>query len=351
MGANMRDSILYSAIRALFVAFCVVIGLCLGFVFISVLLGALTGNTNDRKLTTVNTEEILPNANGKRQVLSGDVPVILQLNIAGVIGLESLTEETIRQQLVESREGTFKDSRVKGIMLYIDTPGGTVTDADGIFRALKEYKDKYKVPIYAYIDGLCASGGMYVALAADKVYATDTSLIGSIGVIAPTFMNLTHLLDKVGVETLTISAGKGKDALNPLRPWKPGEDENYRKIIDYYYDHFVDLVTTRRPEITKEKLVQDYGAHIFPAPQALERGFIDSSGATLADTLRELLQASGITDENYQVIRLENKSWWRTLFSSQANSLASGKIQHTISFSPEIDILFRNQYLYLYSPQ
>jgi protease IV len=347
----MRDSILYSAIRALVVAFCVVIGLCLGFVFISVLLGALTSNVNDHRLTTVNTEEILPNANGKREALSSDAPVILQLNISGVIGMEGLTEETIRQQLVESREGNFKDNRVKGLLLYIDTPGGTVTDADGIFRALREYKEKYKVPIYAYIDGLCASGGMYVALAADKVYATDTSLIGSIGVIAPTFMNLTNLLDKIGVETLTISAGKGKDALNPLRPWKPGEDDNYRKIIDYYYDHFVDLVIARRPEITKDKLVTDYGAHIFPAPQALDRGFIDFSGTTLADTLRELLKVSGIEDENYQVVRLENKSWWRTLFSSKANSLISGQIQHSISFSPEIDILLRNQYLYLYAPQ
>ena len=347
----MRDSILYSAIRALVVAFCVVIGLCLGFVFISVLLGAFSGNVSDHKLTTVNTEEILPNANGKREALSRDAPVILQMNIAGIIGTDNLTEETIRQQLVESREGNFKDNRVKGVMLYINTPGGTVTDADGIFRAVGEYKEKYNVPVYAYIDGLCASGGMYVALAADKVFATDTSLIGSVGVIAPTFMNLTKLLDKIGVETLTISAGKDKDALNPLRPWKPGEDDNYRQIIDYYYNHFVDLVTTHRPEITKEKLIQNYGAHIFPAPEALTHGFIDISGATLADTLRELLKAAGITDDHYQVVRLENKGWWRALFSSQASHLLAGKIQHQISFSPEVDILFHNQYLYLYSPQ
>lgn len=347
----MRDSILYSAIRALVVAFCVVIGLCLGFVFISVLLGALSSGGTENKLTTVNTEEILPNAEGHRETLSNDAPVILQVNVNGVIGLEDLDTKSVRQQLVESREGNFKGDRVKGILLYINTPGGTVTDADGIYRALGDYKKKYQVPIYAYIDGLCASGGMYVALAADKIFASDTSLIGSVGVIAPTFVNLTKLLDKIGVEALTISAGKEKDALNPLRPWKPGEDENYRHIVDYYYNHFVELVTNHRKDISKEKLVQDYGARIFPAPQAKEQGFIDASGVSLSDTLKELLKEAGITTDNYQVVRLENKGWWKSLFSSQASALLTGKIQHQISISPEIDLLLRNQFLYLHCPQ
>jgi protease IV len=190
-----------------------------------------------------------------------------------------------------------------------------------------------------------------VALAADKVYASEVSLIGSVGVIAPSFLNFTKLLDKVGVEALTLSAGKGKDAMNPLRPWKEGEQENYSQIIDYYYNHFVDLVTKHRPQITKEKLVQDYGAHVFPAPQALERGFIDFSGLPLSTVMEELVKQSGITTENYQVIRLANKGWWNTLFSTQVSSLLTGKIQYQVTFSPEIDILFSNQFLFLYRPQ
>lgn len=346
----MRDSILYSAIRALFVAFCIVIGLCLGFVFITVFIGALSSGGSDNKLTSVNTEEILPNAEGKREVLSSDAPVILQLNISGVIGLENLDNKTVRQQLVESREGSFKEGRVKALFLYINTPGGTVNDADGIYRALIEYKHKYQVPIYAFVDGLCASGGMYIALAADKIFATDTSLIGSVGVIAPSFVNVSKLLDKIGVETLTISAGKDKDAMNPLRPWKPGEDSNYREIIDFYYRHFVDLVSQHRKELSREKLVQEYGAGVFPAPVAKEYGFIDFSGSTLEGSLKQLLDELQITDNNYQVIRLENKNWWSGLISSQANSLFSPKITHTFSISKEIDLLFCNQFLYLYCP-
>ena len=142
--------------------------------------------------------------------------------------------------------------------------------------------------------GYVLRGGMYVALAADKIFASGISLIGSVGVIAPTFLNVTKLLDKIGVDTLTLTAGKDKDAMNPLRPWQPGEDENYKKIVEYYYNHFVDLVTKHRPEISKEALVKEYGAHIFPAPDAQTKGFIDNSGATLSEALHELLKEVGI---------------------------------------------------------
>ena len=348
----MRDSILYSAIRSLVVTFFVIVGLCLGLIFFAVVFSSLSSSTTEQNITTVNSEEILPNAKGVREVVSSTAPVILQVDINGVIGTESLDEKSVRQILVESREGNYKDNRVKGILLYIDTPGGTVSDADGIFRALQDYKAKYHVPIYAYIDGLCASGGMYVAMACDKIYASDISLIGSVGVISPPFINVSKLLEKIGVDSLTLSEGKDKDALNPLRPWKPGEDQNYRQIIEYYYNHFVEIVTKHRPEITREKLIQEYGAHVFPAPEALTKGFIDGSGVHLSQALTDLIAASGITTETYQVIRLSHKNWWNTLFSSQAtSSLLTGKIKHQISFSPEVDIRLQNQFLYLYSPQ
>lgn len=345
----MRDSIIYSAVRALAVAFCVVIGLCLGFIFISFIIGSLSTGSTDSRLTTVNTEEILPNAEGKREALTKETPVILQINVEGIIGMDQLDTKSIRQLLVESREGDFKNDRVKAILLYINTPGGTVSDADGIFNALLSYKKKYQIPIYAYVDGLCASGGMYVAMAADKIFSSDTSLIGSIGVIAPSFMNFTKLLEKVGVETLTISAGKDKDALNPLRPWKPNEDQNYRHIIEYYYEHFVNLITTYRPKISKDDLINEYGAKIFPAPLAQEYGFIDVSKASLSTALTELLEVANVTGK-YQVIQLENKGWWKTLFSSYFSSLFGGRLERFSSYFFQTDLLMGNQFLYLYQP-
>lgn len=348
----MRDSIFHSSLRALFIAFFAIIGFALGIIALMFLVGVFSSSSPDEtKLTTVYTEEILPNAEGERKVVSGKAPVILQINIHNVIGLDNLTDKSIKQILVESREGEFKKDRVKGLLLYINTPGGTVTDADGIYRAIMEYKTKYKVPVYAYVDGLCASGGMYIAVSAEKILASEASLIGSVGVIVPTFMNFTKLLDKVGVETLTISAGKEKDAMNPLRPWKPGEEDNFKQIIDYYYQNFVNIVAQHRPEMNKEKLIENYGARIYPAKIAQEYGYIDASGVSIGEAIKELVKAAGIEDNNYQVIQLENKGWWKSLFTDLDKSpIFSGQVKHQISISPETDLLLQNRFLYLYIP-
>jgi protease IV len=344
----MRDSILFSSIRSFCVAFFSVIGILVAFTLM-ILLIALISEETPMDVQSNFTAEIAPNAQNIRKALSKDAPVILKVNVEGVIGLDSLTTQTFRQQLIESREGTFKDNRVKAVLVYMNSPGGTVTDADGIYRALKSYKEQYKVPVYVYVDGLCASGGMYIAAAADKVYASDVSIIGSIGVLSPSFFNVTKLMDKVGVDALTLTAGKGKDELNPFRPWKAGEQDNMQHLIDYYYDYFVHIMTSNRPEINKEKLVADYGAKIFPASQALEYGYIDGSGYSLNDTLKLLAKQVGIEDDYYQVYQLEKKTWYSTLFSA-SSALTHGKIKHQIELAPEFNPELMNQFLYLYKP-
>jgi protease IV len=335
----MRDSIFLSSIRSFFVAFFAIIGIGLGFIVFFMLIGALvssvsTSNTTNLKIPTDYTPKIVANADWQREEQPANAPAILQLNIKGIIGMEGLTTDNIRQVLIESREGDLKDDRLKAILLYIDTPGGTVTDSDGIYRALLEYKNKFKTPIYAYVDGLCTSGGMYIACAADKIFASNASLIGSVGVMAPTFINVSKVLDRWGVDTLNITAGKDKDALNPLRPWEPGEDENYRQAIDFYYRRFVDIVTSHRQKMNKEKLIKDYGAHIFPSPEALERGYIDVTDASRDQALKALVKDLGIEDDSYQVVELQSKEWWSNLFSS---SFWQGKIKHQIELTPRLE--------------
>lgn len=348
MSHHFFQGVLYGAVRSFCMAIMATIGIFLGiFIFILMIGGISTTTTNeiDQKYNV----EILPNAEGIRKSESNKSPVILQLNIKGIIGTELLNTETINNLLVESREGDLKNDRVKAILLYINTPGGTVTDSDGIYRAIKSYKEKYKVPVYAFADGLCASGGMYVACAADKVFANDVSLIGSIGVLGPSFMNFSKLIEKVGVDSLTISEGKGKDAMNPLRPWKPDEDENFKKIIKYYYEMFVDIVASSRPSIGKEKLVETYGAGVFPAELAAKYGYIDANNHSREDVLKLLLKELGIEDTYYQVVQLESSNWVTKLFSSK-NSLLKGEIKHSLNLPEEIETSLSNKYLYLYSP-
>lgn len=345
----MQGSIFSAAFRAFLKAFFAILGIGCGVLAMMALIGAFSAEDKGGKVTSQLTEEILPNSKGEREVLDKQAPVLLQIDLSGIIGTEELNGEKIRQILVESREGDYKSDRVKGLLLYINTPGGTVTDANDIFQAISEYKTKYQVPVYAYVDGLCASGGVYVSLAADKIYASSVSLVGSVGVIAPSFLNVTKLLDKIGVDALTLSAGEGKDALNPLRVWKPGEEDTYKAIIDFYYHQFVDLVVAHRPQISKEALVSRYGAKVFPAPIAKEYGYIDEEGAKLHQVVDSLAQAAKIEDAHYQLIRLTDKGWWKGLFRSMQKG-PQNRVVHTLSLSPIYDTLFRGEYLYLYAP-
>jgi protease-4 len=325
-------------------------GLIIGLMLVVILLGGLSNIAdNTPQISYVYTPEIQPNALGQRELLSEHAPVILKINIKGVIGTDSMTRNSIQKLLVESRERSLKNGRVKAILLDINTPGGTASDSDSIYRAIKAYKEMYQVPVYAYVDGLCASGGMYVAASADKVFASEASLIGSVGVITPSFMNVSQVLEKIGVQSLTLSEGKGKDDLNPLRPWKPGEEDNIKSIITNHYDLFVQILTDNRPTLDKQKLVDVYGASIFPANLAQEYGYIDVSGASLSDTLTALAHKIGIEDNYYQVVELDNKNFLHELFNTKFG-LLQGKVTHTLSLSPDMDPALLNQYLYLYRP-
>jgi protease-4 len=344
----MKESIFYSAIRSFFNALACIAGLLIGLFLVTLLISSFSDTKETTPPNQTFTTEIVPNANGVRKNMGKTVPVILQLNVDGIIGLDGLTTNHLRTQLIESREGSL-DSRVKALLIHINTPGGTVVDSDGIYRAIKAYKKQYNIPVYAYVDGMCASGGMYIACAADKVFASDVSIIGSVGVVSPTIFNVNELINKVGVHSLTLYAGKGKEDLNPFRPWKVGEQEMYQGLINFYYNQFLDLVTSNRPKINPQALIDQYGAAVFPAPIAKEHGYIDENGATISEVIKELVQKMGIEDDQYQVIQLEKKTWYSELFGAEF-SLLKGNVKHSLELAPELNPKLMNQFLYLYRP-
>lgn len=338
-----KNSIIYSSLRSLLSGFFLLIGISIGSVFlIFFVAAAITSTSTSTTLEKENEVTILPDASGVR-TSSSTLPVLLKISIDGTIGTENLVMEKVRSQLQESQEDNLK-GRVKGIFLYINSPGGTVTDSDGIYWALKDYKEKYKVPVIAFTEGLCASGGYYIACSADKIYSTDTTMIGSVGVIFSSFLNLTKLLEKVGVDSLTISAGKGKDDLNPLRTWKPDEAVPYKELCDFYYNYFVSIVTANRPGLSAEKLKADLGARVFAGPDALKYGYIDQTGVFYNEALTLLVKEAGLENETYQVIELTPKLDWSTLF--KGSSFLTGSMKHEVKgFDPTLS----GKFLYLYS--
>ncbi len=344
----MSNSIFSATVRSFFVCFAAVMGILLGMFVLIIAIGAASGSSDTSpQISYKYSPEILPNGNGVRKILSSSSPVILTIDIKGVIGLDGLTQEKIAQQLIESREGDFTGDRVKAILLDIDTPGGTSSDADAIYRAIKAYKETHNTPVYAFIDGYCASGGVYIASAADKIYSTEASLIGSVGVIMSSALNFSQLMDKIGVQSLTLYEGKGKDNLNPLRPWVKGEEDNIKDAIDYFYQLFVNIVTQNRPNLSKQKLIDVYGANVYPATLAKEYGYIDESGVSRQETLKQLTAAIGEEDDQVQVVRMESTNWLSELFKT-SNPLLQGKITHQVDIPLEMRFGSHPQVLYLY---
>jgi signal peptide peptidase SppA len=262
-----------------------------------------------------------------------------------------MTAEKIESMLLNSHSDLLSGGRVKGILLHMDTPGGEVSNADGIYRALLAYKKKYNVPVYAYVDGMCASGGMYIASAADKILASPSSVIGSIGVIiGPTF-NFSGLMDQYGVQAMTITQGKDKDMLNPFRPWKPGEDRCLQTITADLYNQFVDIVLQARPMMDKQRLINEYGAQIYIATEAQKLGYIDDAASSYYSAIAELAKAAQIPDDHpYQVVNLEPQHLFFANFTDMKTNLLSGKITHIFQMGPYMNSELSGKFLYLYQP-
>lgn len=343
----MRESFFLSTLRYFLISFFLVFGIFSGISAGLFLLSSTTNSNSSPEIEKTYTPEITANAKSIRKNFAEKLPVILKLNISGIIGSDSFNRHTFETQLLESREGIFEKTPIAALLLYINSPGGTVIDADGIYRAIKSYKEQYNIPVFAYVDGLCASGGMYIASAADKIYASEVSLIGSVGVISPPIFNYSKTMEKLGLEALTLSAGSGKDDLNSFRPWRENESSAYQNLITNYYTQFVDIVTSNRKDLSKDKLINQYGAHIFSAKEAKECGFIDEAAATLNQTIIALATKANIQDDEYQIIQFHKKSLFSEIFAS---SILKGKVEHTLNLGINMPSEIMNQFLYLYRP-
>ncbi|MCI0382839.1 MAG: S49 family peptidase [Chlamydiae bacterium] len=343
---NKRESIFISALRLFFTSFAAVLGISAAIMGIFLLIGSFTDTIDipDKPKLMVS-----PDDQGNRKLLGDSTPVILRMDIRGIIGADPfLVGEKVENLLLDSRDGVLKN-RVKGILLYVNTPGGVAVDADDIYRALLDYKKKFNVPIYAFVDGMCASGGMYIVAAADRIYSTIESEIGSVGVRMGPVFNLVDAMNKIGVASLTLTEGKNKDTLNPFRPWKEGEEEHIKNILAAIYDRFVNIVTSARPRLNKQKLINEYGAKIFIASKAKELGYIDDSNADYTTTLRDLAKAAEIKGE-YQVLKIEPSQSFLKEIAQNKSQLLKGKIECVFPLSTYINSDLSGKILYLYQP-
>jgi protease-4 len=195
----------------------------------------------------------------------------------------------IREELTKAA----KDDRVRALVLRINTPGGTVTASDIIYREVMLFREETHVPVVAALMDVAASGGYYIALAADRIVAHPTTVTGSIGTIMVT-ANVEGLLGKIGVATNTFKSAEHKDMGSPFRTLTPEERAIFQSVIDELQRQFVAKVVERRrlPEAAARELAD---GRIYTAPQALDKRLVDAIGY-MPDALAAARAAIGVKE-------------------------------------------------------
>ncbi len=194
------------------------------------------------------------------------------------------TTETVTQ-LNEAAE----NENVKGVLLEIDSPGGAVAPSIEVAYAVKRLREKKPVVVYA--SGVMASGGYYAAIWGNQIIANPGSIVGSIGVIMQG-ADFSGIMDKIGIKSQVVAAGRYKQIGTPEREWTPEERKELTKVIQGTYDLFVgDVAQARGLDPRKHALYAD--AHIFTAEQAKQVGLVDSIGV-MHDAKTAIISLSGV---------------------------------------------------------
>lgn len=191
--------------------------------------------------------------------------------------------------IVEKIDDARTNSRVKGVLLVVDSPGGAVAPSIEIAYALKRLKESK--PVVAYASGTMASGSYYSSIWANKIIANPGSMIGSIGVIMQG-ADLSEIMQKIGIKTQVVMAGKYKQLGTADREWLPYEKAELNKVIQDTYNMFVADVAIARG-LKMENAPEFANAHIFTASQAKSVGLIDTIGVSF-DAEEELVKLSGV---------------------------------------------------------
>ncbi len=244
---------------------------------------------------------------------------ILLLDVSGVISEEKRRRLGLREEvsmvdeLKEALQKAEKDRNVRGLILRINSPGGTVTASDIIHHELLQHKKRSGQRITACLMDVGTSGAYYLATAADEIVAHPTTVTGSIGVVAMKF-NVQGLMSKIGVEQETIKSGAMKDLFSPFRPSSPEEQKILQTVIDTLHRRFVDVIVDGRKPLTREAVEKLADGRIYTADQALGSRLIDRIGY-LDETITEMKRQLNL-DRARVIVYHRSDSYKSTIYSS-----------------------------------
>lgn len=244
----------------------------LGFAYLTVLFASFGGWGNAERL-----------ADGK------DHTALVQLN--GVIQAKG---EANAENVIDSLQSAFEDKGTKGVVLQINSPGGSPVQAGMIRDEIVRLRKKYPaIPLYVVVEDVCASGGYYVAAAADKIFVDKASIVGSIGVLMDGF-GFTGTMEKFGIERRLLTAGNNKGFLDPFSPINADQKAYAESMLTDIHKQFIEVVKAGRGKRLKET-PETFSGLMWTGEKSIELGLADAYGTT-ESVARDVIKAEDILD-------------------------------------------------------
>ena len=230
--------------------------------------------------------------------------------------------------IISGLQSAFSNKGTRGVVLKIDSPGGSPVQAGQINDEIRRLRAKYPdIPIYAVVDEICASGAYYVAVATDRIYVDKASLVGSIGVIMDGF-GLVGAMDKVGVERRTLIAGENKNFLDPFAPVVPKQKEFAQQMLNEIHQQFIAAVKQGRGARLKES-PELFTGLVWTGRRSIELGLADALGS-VDSVARDTIKAEEVVDFTVQenIASRVARKFGATLGKSFASTIAGEMRRH-----------------------
>jgi len=213
------------------------------------------------------------------------------VEVSGVISADG---QASAERVNTGLQDAFKDSKTAGVILRVNSPGGSPVQAGQINSEMRRLRALYpKIPLYVVVEDVCASGGYYVAVAADRIYVDPASIVGSIGVLMDGF-GFTGTMEKLGVERRLLTAGENKGFLDPFSPLNPKQRDYAEKLLAEVHRQFIDVVRRGRGKRLKET-PELFSGLVWTGQKSVELGLADALGS-VTYVAREVIKAEDIVD-------------------------------------------------------
>ncbi len=235
-------------------------------------------------------------------------PTVAVLRLAGVIGpLVPLRGGLSGQELAPAIERAFAGRRLAAVALVVNSPGGSPVQSALIHQRIRQLADERKLPVLAFVEDVAASGGYWLALAADEIFVDPSSIVGSIGVISAGF-GFDRALERLGVQRRLYTSGERKSLLDSFSPERPEDVERLKRLQAEIHDNFKDLVRARRGAKLKAADGELFSGEAWLGRRALELGLVDGIGE-----LRATLRARFGTRVRLRPVPTQRRTWRRRL--------------------------------------